>query len=223
MNWIIFLSTLVTNSIAAVLSGTINSPIQLASSTQIQLNGGSHKLFLTESGNFDFQLSDGTYLLEILSLDIHFERYRVEVKDDIVKAFDFPLGSSLDVYGEELELPLQIYAQGSLSYFTPRDGFSVMGLFANPMTLISIALVFFMFVMPKIKDFMMTEEMQKEYEQEKQKRAVEPANAPIAMPDISAGLADWFVPKEEKKPAVPAPAAPATSSTKSSGKSKKRK
>ncbi|KAJ3251676.1 hypothetical protein HK103_002199 [Boothiomyces macroporosus] len=187
----------------AVLSATITGQIvadarllqdYLTPSTKIYLN--QYQAFVKRNGVIEITVPDGTYILSVVSPSLYFDPIRLEVSGDTVKAFDGGLGISFNT-ALEVPYPLELQPKGMLTYFQPVEQFNIWGLFANPMIIMTLATLFFVFIIPKLKDSINDPEIRKEMEEAAKKK-----QAPVEIPDvgdIAGNLADWFGGKPKAK------------------------
>lgn len=59
----------------------------------------------------------GTHSLQVVSQQYYFEQIRVDV-DENIRCFIAPVGTSWDLYGQEIPYPLELAPLGILNYFT---------------------------------------------------------------------------------------------------------
>lgn len=153
--------------ISTVLSATITGQIvgdarllqdYLTPSTKIYLN--QYQAFVKRNGVIEITVPDGTYILSVVSPSLYFDPIRLEVSGDTVKAFDGGLGISFNT-ALEVPYPLELQPKGMLTYFQPVEQFNIWGLFANPMIIMTLATLFFVFIIPKLKDSINDPEIRK--------------------------------------------------------------
>ncbi|KAI9364625.1 hypothetical protein BD770DRAFT_378576 [Pilaira anomala] len=122
------------------------------STTRIVLNGAQYTAHIKANGEFAIpNVKPGSYLLEVQSIEYVFPKLRVDVNEENnVKATYTGLGIDWNQRGNSVSYPLDIQAKAVSEYFMERQGFSVMGMFKNPMFLMMGVSAIMMFFMPKL-------------------------------------------------------------------------
>ena len=156
------------------------------SDTQILVDGGEYKGFLKADGSFTVSLvPPGSYLVEVASPNYLFEPYRVDItKGGKIRArrANFLQPSQVQV----VAYPLRFVANKQAPFFEVREQWKVTDLLMNPMVLMMILPVFFVFVMPKLLN-LADPEAQKEMQSQ-----MNSFNNRQQMPDISEFMSNWF-------------------------------
>ncbi|KAI9595598.1 hypothetical protein BDF19DRAFT_440980 [Syncephalis fuscata] len=162
----------------------------LSSSTLVVLDNGNHVGHVRQDGSFVIPMvADGDYLLEVWTTSLEFPRMKLSVKQGVVYPSVTEVGADWSSAGPELPYPLLLVPRGKRQFFTKREGFSILGLFANPYMLMMGFSVIMLVVMPK-----MMKSMDPEALQEMQQNQNNIQNSLENMPDISQKLANFFAP-----------------------------
>ncbi|CAO3647737.1 unnamed protein product [Cunninghamella blakesleeana] len=145
---------IVTNGI---LTGKLDK--HLCPSTRVTLSG-VYTAAVTEDGSFSFyNVAPGSYLLEIYNIDYIFPKLRVNVKENEIDGAYVGVGIGWDKTGYAVPHPFVLKAKAEAEYFTPKQGFNVLGMFKNPMFLMLGFSGIMMFIMPKMLQNMDPEAM----------------------------------------------------------------
>ncbi|KAK9479454.1 hypothetical protein V1514DRAFT_327959 [Lipomyces japonicus] len=167
---------------------TINGrvPITFKPSTSIHLQSSavSHATLLkSDKTSFTFlNVSEGSYLLSVNSIEQVFPNLRVDVKPGAVEVFITYRGNEWDVKGARQPYPIELKPIHPAVYYQFREGFNVFKLFKNPMLLLSLFSLLMVFVLPKIKDSIDPEELAK-IQQEQLKKAQSRSQATQSVPN----------------------------------------
>ena len=160
-------------AIASAVSVTGNLSIEsgfkptLISVMSLPANGNEPstlKRYLKVDKSFEFQLSDGMHLLQVESLEYRFTQVRLQIVGQTIEAFESPLGSDLSKFGNPIPYPLHLTPTSKYNFTKPKSGFSLAGLLANPMILMSVFSMGIMFVLPRMKDMLDDPEMKEALE-----------------------------------------------------------
>ncbi|CAJ0644523.1 16227_t:CDS:2 [Entrophospora sp. SA101] len=128
---------------------------------------------------------DGSYLLEVLSRKFIYPKLRIDVSSTGIKPTVIITGSEWNSNSPKLQYPLELYARARSEYFTVKEGFSIISVFANPYIIMLGFSVLMLFIMPK-----MMANMDQDALKEMQET---PAQNPLAeMPDFSAAIANFM-------------------------------
>jgi hypothetical protein len=137
-------------------------------------------------GAFEMELLSGSYRMSIFTTTSSFPSYRVDVSegtDDEVKVYQRTSGTPWSAVGPRLEQPVQIYPTGSLEYYTPRPSANLLKMLSSPYAWIGLVMVFSLFVLPKLTEWMDPEgmaEMERIKEEKKREGATqEPKTNPV--------------------------------------------
>ncbi|CAM0135778.1 unnamed protein product [Umbelopsis sp. WA50703] len=162
----LFASLFATVCWAVQLEGSIayNSLIQdsgdLESTASALLNGGEYSTLIRKNGKFVFpDVPNGSYFLEIQSVNYIFPKLRVDINDDGVKGAYSVLGSEWDSTGYEVAYPFVLKAKAETEYFMAK-GFNVMNMFKNPMLIMMGVSAVMLFAMPKMMANINPEDME---------------------------------------------------------------
>ena len=94
----------------------------------------------------------GVHLLDIQSREHHFSQVKIQLLPD---SMDSPKCIEYVYPGapkQAIPHPLELTAHASYEYYEPRQGFSIMSIFKNPMLLMMIVSVGGMVMMPKMME-----------------------------------------------------------------------
>eukprot|EP00569_Conticribra_weissflogii_P007909 CAMPEP_0171350336 /NCGR_PEP_ID=MMETSP0878-20121228/36161_1 /TAXON_ID=67004 /ORGANISM="Thalassiosira weissflogii, Strain CCMP1336" /LENGTH=253 /DNA_ID=CAMNT_0011855241 /DNA_START=8 /DNA_END=769 /DNA_ORIENTATION=- len=145
-----------------------HQPPVVLNSTRITLNDGTHTTYTQPDGTFHFyRVPPGVHLLDVQSRQFHFSQVKIQILPD---ALDSPKCIEYAFPGapkQAISHPLELTAHASYDYFEPRQGFSLMGIFKNPMLLLMVATAGMMFWMPKMMEGLdpeQKEQMQRQME-----------------------------------------------------------
>ncbi|QRV90698.1 imitation switch two complex protein [Ceratobasidium sp. AG-Ba] len=134
-------------------------------------------------------VSDGAYVLSVLAPDHVFDFIRIDVENTTVTARPHVLGTPFEpsVNSPTLAYPLTLTARGKNSYFVPREGFNVAGMFQNPMMMMMVITGVMVLFMPKLMESM-GDEMKQEIEQKRHEMlGVGPGPGPGLPRDLDVG------------------------------------
>lgn len=110
---------------------------------------GSFVIYNVPPGIHQIDIHSNTYLFGQIKIQL------LEESMDAPKCLEYPYpGANKQV----IAYPLVIYPQATFQYFEQRRGFSIFGLFKNPMVLMMIMGVGLMYAMPKMMEGMDPEE-----------------------------------------------------------------
>ncbi len=156
--------SLSSSSLAAELMGTIAFPPQFPRPyppIRLSINGGQIETLSRPDGSFLFtELPAGGYKLEVLSTQLMYPQYLVEVDEDqsvMVSEMVYHGAKKMPIYQPILIQPLVTY-----QYFQIRPSFSIWGLITgNPMMVMMAVSMGAMFLLPKMMSGMDPEEMKR--------------------------------------------------------------
>eukprot|EP00794_Sanderia_malayensis_P018303 gene18303-20126_t len=169
------------------------------SETQVLVDGGEHVGFLSSDGSFVVNLiPPGSHVVEISSPNYIFEKVRVDItKGGKIRArrANFIQPNSVHV----IPYPLRFHASSQAPFFEAREVWKITDMLLNPMVLMMVLPLLFLFVMPKLLA---------NADPETQKEMQSPMNVfqnQRDMPEISDLFANWFSkPKKKSGPEKPA-------------------
>ncbi|QRV75893.1 transmembrane protein [Ceratobasidium sp. AG-Ba] len=163
---------------------------ELKPHTVVVLDGGMYSAGVRRSGEFVFEdVSDGAYVLSVLAPDHVFDVIRIDVENTTVTARPHVLGTpfELSINSPTLTYPLTLTARGKNSYFVPREGFNVAGMFQNPMMMMMVITGVMVLFMPKLMESM-GDEMKQEIEEKRHEMlGVGPGLGPGLPRDLDVG------------------------------------
>lgn len=146
----------ITRTALATIVGRLRHPDPnvFINSTRITLNDGStHSTYTQLDGSFSFyRVPPGVHLLDVQSREHHFSQVKIQLLED---AMDSPKCIEYVYPGapkQAIPHPLELTAHASYEYYEPRQGFSIMSIFKNPMILMMIVSAGLVFVMPKMME-----------------------------------------------------------------------
>ncbi|KAI8055113.1 hypothetical protein BDF22DRAFT_675476 [Syncephalis plumigaleata] len=175
-----------------IRNGAIADLALLPPSTMVVLDNGSHAGYVRQDGSFIIrEVSEGDYLLEVWTSNLEFPKLKVSVRKDNITAIRTDTGLEWSTVGLEQPYPLLLAPLAKREFFTKREGFSIIGLFANPYMLMMGFSVIMLVVMPK-----MMKSMDPEALEEMQQNQSNIQNGLDSMPDISQKLANFFAPTQ---------------------------
>lgn len=153
------------SAVAYTIRGSIDDSVLPLDSndfatTKIRLSSpktADEESFLTEQGSFQFSsVKPGTYLLrlESTSLESQIYGYRIIVSsEDGIKVNEALFGHDwISDVGPVVEFPVLIEPMRKKEYLKERDTFDLLAMIKNPMVLISLVSLVFVFYIPKILD-----------------------------------------------------------------------
>jgi hypothetical protein len=171
---IIALLAIITTCSAATPHTTIRGhlklpdPKQSLNSTRLTLNDGSFSTYTLPDGSFVFyHVPPGVHLLDVQSREHHFSQVKIQILED---AMDSPKCIEYVYPGapkQSIPHPLELTAHASYQYYEPRQGFSLLAIFKNPMLLMMLVMGGMMFIMPKMMEGLdpeQKEQMQRQLE-----------------------------------------------------------
>ncbi|KAJ2162566.1 hypothetical protein GGF46_000569 [Coemansia sp. RSA 552] len=129
----------------------------LATNARAIVNGGEHSGFIRADGSFAVDgLLPGDSILQITSDNYAFPsiHIRIEVRENgkaAVAARYVTVGSEWPEDAPALSYPLHIGATAKYDFFSPRPGFSIVSMFANPYMLMVGASLLMVFILPKLQ------------------------------------------------------------------------
>jgi hypothetical protein len=166
----------------ATIRGRLRLPDPSATlnSTRLTLNDGSLTTYTLPDGSFVFhRVPPGVHLLDVQSREHHFSQVKIQLLEE---AMDSPKCVEYVYPGAQKQAvphPLELTAHASYQYYEPREGFSILGIFKNPMLLMMIVMGGMMFVMPKMMENLdpeQKEQMQRQLEMQQDPTKVSPQN-----------------------------------------------
>jgi len=163
--------------------------VEWMNDTEILVNGGEYKGFLKSDGTFTVSnVAPNSYLVEVASANYLFEPYRVDItKGGKIRArranFLQPTNVQVVAY------PLRFVAAQQAPFFEIREKWKVTDVLYNPMVLMMIVPLLFVFVMPKLMA-MADPEAQKEMQG--QMGAFSAMQSQQKLPEMSDILSSWF-------------------------------
>ncbi|CAG8594873.1 694_t:CDS:2, partial [Diversispora eburnea] len=153
---------------------------QLEPTTKVILDGGKYSALILKNGNFVItNVTQGSYLLEVLSRKYIYPKIRVDVDSRGVRPSVTITGSEWNNLGPSLPYPLELYARSTADYF----------MVTNPYIIMMGISVVFLILMPKM---MAGLEALQELQQN------QPTN-PLEIPDISSTLANLLTGSSNEK------------------------
>ncbi|KAL7488146.1 hypothetical protein ACHAW6_013744 [Cyclotella cf. meneghiniana] len=190
----------------ARIRGRLRLPDPNASlnSTRLTLNDGSLTTYTMPDGSFVFhRVPPGVHLLDVQSREHHFSQVKIQLLED---AMDSPKCVEYVYPGatkQAVPHPLELTAHASYQYYEPREGFSILGIFKNPMLLMMIVMGGMMFLMPKMMENLDPE--QKEQMQRQLEMQQDPTKMLTQMwGDLTGTSEEQPSPAMEKKPSAKA-------------------
>jgi len=154
--------------------------------TTILVDGGEYKGFLRADGSFTVsRVPPGSYLVEVASPNYLFEPYRVDItKGGKIRArrVNFLQPSAVQV----VAYPLRFTANVQAPFFEIREQWKVTDILYNPMILMMILPLLFMFVLPKMMS-LADPDAQKEMQSQ-----MSSLNTKQQLPDMSEMMSNLF-------------------------------
>jgi hypothetical protein len=153
------------------------------------------------TGAFQFDVAEGAYLLSVVSSKYVFPTIRIQVDVENVTAYSHAHGYYWNTKGPLIAGPLILKPIYPMEYFEESEKFNIMSLFMNPMILMSIVTFGLVFIMPKLQASM--DEVKKDTikdADDTKKEAIEDVPKLPEITDLSASLANWFLPETEETP-----------------------
>mmetsp|Transcript_7005 Transcript_7005/g.10030 ORF Transcript_7005/g.10030 Transcript_7005/m.10030 type:complete len:220 (-) Transcript_7005:92-751(-) len=130
--------------------------------TRIVLNDGEYTTYSKLDGSFSvYNVGPGVHLLDVYSHKHMFSQVKIQL---LAGAMDDPKCIEYVFPGAPkttTKHPLVLTAHAKYEYFEPRQGFSIMGIFKNPMLLMMIVSGGLMFLMPKMMENLEPEEQER--------------------------------------------------------------
>ncbi|KAI8813861.1 hypothetical protein BJ742DRAFT_787723 [Cladochytrium replicatum] len=158
----------------------------ISHNTRVVLNGGQYVGYVKDDGSFSIpNVPDGIHILDVQSTDYTFDKIRVDVGGNRVTASITQLGMNYARVGPQVRHPLELPARAKTDYFMPRESFNIMGLFANPMLLMTGVSMLMFLGMPYLMKNIDPETLKEMQEKQSQQPKVE-------MPDVAGSLANWM-------------------------------
>lgn len=125
---------------------------------KVMVNGGESTSFIQSDGSFVVEnVGLGDSLLEVLTTGYAFPKIhiRIAAKDDgsgaSIAARYVQVGSEWSDQVSVLAYPLRIAANEKYSFFTERQGFSIVSMFSNPYMMMVGASLLAVFILPKLQ------------------------------------------------------------------------
>lgn len=167
--------------------------VEWMADTSVLVDGGDYKGFLRADGTFTVsRVPPGSYLVEIASPNYLFEPYRVDItKGGKIRARRVNFLQASDV--QVVAYPLRFTANQQALFFEIREQWKVTDILYNPMILMMILPILFMFVLPKMMS-LADPEAQKEMQSQ-----MTSLNTKQKLPDVSEMMSNWFGGGSEKK------------------------
>ncbi|TFY79375.1 hypothetical protein EWM64_g4638 [Hericium alpestre] len=141
---------------------------------KVVLDNGEAWGSVNRNGNFVIpDVTPGTYLLSVISHDHHFDKLRIDVPSnaELPKVRPYIAGTPMNPPSPiKLPYPIRISARQRNTYFVPREGFNVLGMFQNPMMMMMAAAGVMMLATPYLMKSM-DPEMVQEFQQNQAKMA----------------------------------------------------
>jgi len=149
-------ATTTSTSSSATIVGRLRHPDPTLSinSTRITRNDGTtHSTYTQPDGSFYFyRVPPGVHLLDVQSREHHFSQVKIQL---LKEAMDSPKCIEYVYPGapkQAIPHPLELTAHASYEYYEPRQGFSIMSIFKNPMVLMMIVSAGLVVLMPKMME-----------------------------------------------------------------------
>ena len=142
--------------------------------TRLLLNHGEFTTYSKGDGSFIFHnVPTGIHVLDVYNPNFHFSQIKIQVNDDHdIKCLEYVYPGAKK---QPVSHPLVLTAIASFEYFEARRGFSIFGLFRNPMVIMMVFSAGLMFLMPKMMEGLEPEE------RERMKRQMEMQQDPSKM------------------------------------------
>lgn len=131
--------------------------------TRITVNHGEYTTYSRVNGNFTIHdVVPGIYLIDVHSPIHHFSQVKCQYKPEAIQE-NKPIFTCLEYhYPGALKQPvdplLVLTALGTYDYFEVKRGFSILSMAKNPMVIMMIATLGFMYFLPKMLENMDPEE-----------------------------------------------------------------
>ncbi|KAJ1982232.1 hypothetical protein H4R33_005079 [Dimargaris cristalligena] len=186
-----------------VPSASLPDPLTIGPATRVLVDGGRQSTWLRQDGRFEIFVPVGTWLMEIESKDYIFPKYQIQVSADAegresVTTMTLVPGQQWDSTNAKIvKHPLEISPLVKMDFFTPRESFNILSMFASPYMLMMGVTVLMMFVMPKLQAGLDPEGKQ-ELEAETSKMHKQMNS--LQTPDFAASLANWMSPAPANPP-----------------------
>ncbi|KAJ1655511.1 hypothetical protein IWQ61_004744 [Dispira simplex] len=203
LGWFVVLLLTVVGSYGYRIQGTLitNDVIpdltSVSPSTRVLVNGGRWYTWIHDDGSFQIDdVPEGNWLVEVESKDYVFPKIQLQIqsaaasKDQpTILAMPVMPGQEWSSGGKIVKHPLELAAVAKMVFFTPREGFNLMGMLASPYILMMGFTLVMLFVMPKLQANMDLENSE-EWEEEKLRMQKQIGN--LQAPDVAASLASWM-------------------------------
>ena len=144
---------------AQVPTTTLEGQLQYANktpfnvTTRITLNNAEYTTYSRADGSFViYNVPPGIHQLDIHSNIYHFGQIKIQLLEesmDTPKCLEYAYPGASK---QPAKYPLVLYPHATYQYFEPRRGFSLFGLFKNPMVLMMLFSVGLMVMMPKMME-----------------------------------------------------------------------
>ncbi|KAJ1956284.1 hypothetical protein IWQ62_005335 [Dispira parvispora] len=165
-------------------------------STRVLVNGGRWYTWIHDDGSFQIDnVPEGNWLVEVESKDYVFPKIQLQIQStasgDQPTILAMPLipGQEWSSDGKVVKHPLELAAVAKMVFFTPREGFNLLGMLTSPYILMMGFTLVMLFVMPKLQANMDPESAE-EWEEEKSRMQKQIGN--LQAPDVAASLASWM-------------------------------
>lgn len=156
----------------------------------------NQKAIPAADGRFEFSVPPGSYALTVVSAQFIYGDVRIEVMDENYTAYVLQPGTYWDVKGTQINTPVELKPIAVIEYFQKPEQFNFLSLLMNPMIFMSALTIGILFVMPKLQAQL--DEAQKEIAGSAAAPKAEEVLMLPQIPDMSATLADWFVPSDSE-------------------------
>ncbi|KAL4068188.1 hypothetical protein J3A83DRAFT_4257172 [Scleroderma citrinum] len=171
--------------------------------TKVLLDAGHYSARVTRNGNFTIPgVDSGTYVLSVLSHDYIFDQLRIDISSPSAlpeiksHVFGTPLLSPAAV---PLPYPITLTPRAKNNYFKPRNSFSVLTMFQNPMMVLMLVTGLMVLGLPYIANNMDPKTIE---EIKTSQVKVSSMQNPIQSGDIKSGISALLTGDEEPKGAT---------------------